>query len=305
MSVKKLLLHIGTPKTATTTIQKTLNDYAKENLIEGFIYPDFGSVNHHDLMVLFKSYDRIPRSLKGKYPNLKSYEEGRLNLKKSFNNLFLNSNNVLLSTEYFFTMNQEEINNLKNELSYVKDLEIMICIYVRDPLSYYVSYVQQYCKASKNIPNPIKFRYNFKSIILKWEEYFPNIMVKPFSKEKFLNGCIVQDFMQVVNAFFDIKCELSLNTKASNESLSLEALYILIFYRRYFYSDEDNVFYPDSNRLINLMLNLTKNLKMYFQSIDNRTIVFLVEEQKFTNKEGSYYSLVELSDYEIKEDKIN
>jgi hypothetical protein len=87
-------------------------------------------------------------------------------------------------------------------------------------------------------------------------------MVKPFSKEKFLNGCIVQDFMQVVNAFFDIKCELSLNTKASNESLSLEALYILIFYRRYFYSDEDNVFYPDSNRLINLMLNLTKNLNL-------------------------------------------
>lgn len=46
-------------------------------------------------------------------------------------------------------------------------------------------------------------------------------------------------------------------------------------------------------------LNLTNNLKIYFQPANNRTIVFLVEEKKFANKNGSEYILVELSDYEI------
>ncbi len=46
-------------------------------------------------------------------------------------------------------------------------------------------------------------------------------------------------------------------------------------------------------------LNLTKNLKMYFQTVNDRTIVFLVEEKKFVNKSGSEYILIELSDYKI------
>lgn len=46
-------------------------------------------------------------------------------------------------------------------------------------------------------------------------------------------------------------------------------------------------------------LNLTKNLKMYFQPANDRTIVFLIEEKKFANKNGSEYILIELSDYKI------
>lgn len=49
---------------------------------------------------------------------------------------------------------------------------------------------------------------------------------------------------------------------------------------------------------------MTRNLKMYFQPIKNRTIVFLLEEKKFANKEGSEYILIELSDYEMEKNNI-
>lgn len=47
-------------------------------------------------------------------------------------------------------------------------------------------------------------------------------------------------------------------------------------------------------------LNISNNLKLYFKSLEKRTILFLIEEKRFANKKGSEYILIELNDYETK-----
>ena len=51
-------------------------------------------------------------------------------------------------------------------------------------------------------------------------------------------------------------------------------------------------------------LELNSNLKMYFKPIMNdKIIIFLIEEKKFTNNKDSSFSLITLSSYKIKEVK--
>lgn len=51
-------------------------------------------------------------------------------------------------------------------------------------------------------------------------------------------------------------------------------------------------------------LELNSNLKMYFKPInDNKVIIFLIEERKFTNNKDSSFSLITLGSYRIKEVK--
>lgn len=51
-------------------------------------------------------------------------------------------------------------------------------------------------------------------------------------------------------------------------------------------------------------MELNSNLKMYFKPInDNKVIIFLIEERKFTNNKDSSFSLITLGRYRIKEVK--
>jgi hypothetical protein len=255
---KKIFIHIGTGKTATTTIQKTLNIYSQRNVLNDFLYPDIGSYNHHDLVILVQDYERLPRTVMQKFESHDAYKTAQDNLKKKLINQFDKSKNILISSEYLSTLSKNEIFLLKKELDTIGDFDVKICIYVRDPILHYKSYVQQICKASTSIHNPNKYRYDFKGMILRWKSYFPNIVVRPFAKDKLVGNCIFQDFMCLVNDFFNIKSGAKFTPEISNESLSLESLSILVNYRKYFYSGSNNVFAKDSNHLISILTNIDK-----------------------------------------------
>lgn len=41
-----------------------------------------------------------------------------------------------------------------------------------------------------------------------WEQFFPNIVIREFSKEKLIDADVVADFNSILNAFFDIEISL-------------------------------------------------------------------------------------------------
>ncbi|WP_430468825.1 hypothetical protein [Vreelandella titanicae] len=258
--MKKALIHIGSGKTGSTSIQKSLISYVK-NKHSDFSFPVVDTLGNQNIDCLFKPAKRFSRALKSRL-NAKGIKPNKY--QKAFKNKFLkeyeDSKNLILSSEYFFNLNSDEIEKLyvflKEEL---KIDEVQVVCYLRSPADYYLSFVQQQIKASSKYPVPSSFRYNMLENIKCWEDTFPNIVVRQFSKKQLVNEDVVLDFNNIINDFFDIK--INLEPMKFNESLSALSMVTLQHYRKTIYGSKDGEFNKSSRNLLNMLLDLSAEEK--------------------------------------------
>ena len=272
--MKKILVHIGTGKTGTTTIQRALLSAHRKKELKGFSYPDLGEMSHQPIVLLCQEPFRFSRGYRQKYSgNKEKIRAATDEVKKTLELECSTAKNVVLSAEYFSVFTKAEVKIFKKLLEVeLGSPEVNIIVYVRDPLAYYSSMLQQNCKASALLIDPSTFYYNFKGLIKLWENVFrKKIFVRPFKKELLFNGCVVNDFCRLVSKVFSIE-EPVLKVVSHNQSMSLESLSILVAYRELFYSDKDNIFTEDTNRFLNILSS--GNL------IDNNTSLILKNEIK-------------------------
>ena len=259
--MKKALLHIGTGKTGTTSLQQSCatSPSIVENHITYPLIPGFeGQQNQNCLSIIYKSFEKLPRRYKSRYKDSKSlYLRDAELVKDHFFSALRNSENIIISAEYLANYSLDEIDNLVADLSRFNFDEIKILIYVRDPVSYYISNVQQRIKASHLIDNPKTFRYNFKKYIATWLQGSPkSISVVPYEKGLLEGPGLLESFEYEINEFFD-SSNVRLNTVTKqNTSMSLEALVVLQQYRKRNYSNSNNTFAEDSDVLRDLLTNL-------------------------------------------------
>ncbi|MEX2411692.1 MAG: hypothetical protein WD607_10065 [Candidatus Paceibacterota bacterium] len=172
-------LHIGSPKTGSTSIQEIFSKNRNKLRQQDYIYPGNG-MDHHFLYFASKApQERWPRHFKG-------IDKNKLNtfIKNYFAEIekgFLEEQNVVLSTEYIFFENREMVENILNYLRNFFDCIIVHC-FLRDPIDYYRSYQQQLIKGQSFLQSPFSFKYNFKEVIQTWSDFSDEMNVLAFNK---------------------------------------------------------------------------------------------------------------------------
>jgi hypothetical protein len=259
--MKKALIHIGTGKTGTTAIQQSWFQSQKKGMIPDIGYPRVSclknSIEQHFLTLLYRDYERIPRT----YKSMFKYSSGRINIIK--NRIFreylqwLDScENIFLSSEYLSGCIHSEIASLKADLQARGYEDIRVLVFVRFPPSFYVSYLQQVARASHRLIWPDAFRYHFRRMIENWQVHFPgNVLVRAYDPDCFQQNSLITEIARIAEDFFQVRVAL-LEVPRENQSLSLEGLFVLKQYRQQYYFDQENVFKKDSEELRRFLARL-------------------------------------------------
>ncbi len=249
-----IYLHIGTPKTGTTSIQNFLFNNRENILKKGYLYPISGIIStaqnskrspqHLGLCeALVKHYDiKSPVDTNSRDKCERSWEE----LKREIETI--NPKNVIISSEFFTAMqeyyNPDIIALVKKRL---EDYETKIVLYVRRQDDFFRSSYCQYMTSPlpnkvphhfqanythKNILEisefilSIKFQANYYSTLELWKEAFGvnNIIVRPFEKEQMKNGSVVDDFLETINLNYEksqLKLKSSRNISQSGKVIKI------------------------------------------------------------------------------------
>ena len=138
--MKKVLLHIGTGKTGSSSIQKTLsrNRAALKSL--GISYPKYGHpTNHEELNIPIKG-DKGPRAIRERFKREEEdFESYRQRLLEEFLGDLNSNSDSIISAEHLYTLNQERINFLKQQFEKCGIDRVKVIIYLREPVSLYKS----------------------------------------------------------------------------------------------------------------------------------------------------------------------
>ena len=205
--MKTVYLHIGMPKTGTTSLQKFLF-YNREKLLEkGYLYPITGTNITANQESKGYSHNSLVRVLnQATNPKDDWVSQCRIweECKKEIN--ATQAQKVILSAEYFTgpgIYNQDLIAMTKKLL---KDYETKIVIYLRRQDEFLKSY---YCHLITFL-----IRTNIKEFILEWKhmaDYYrtlelwenvfgqENIIVKVFEKQQMKDGNLFRDFLAAIH----------------------------------------------------------------------------------------------------------
>jgi hypothetical protein len=199
---KTIYVHIGTPKTGTTSIQKFLTKNKDVLLDYGVFYPVAG-----------RCYDSFSKSIAVEDCNALDLciNGGVLNneytLKSVLDNFVKSEKaNMLLSEECLFL--QEQASGFYNKTQIWEILstyEIKIIVYFRQSVEYLCSLWQEMIKYRHQVDLPyflenndyLKNIDNFHALAKRAET--KNVIVKTFEKESWVNGDLIDDFLSIVN----------------------------------------------------------------------------------------------------------
>ena len=231
----KAIIHIGTEKTGTTSIQEFL--YQNQNLLreKGYHFiQSAGKKNHRQLVAYclndyrndeFFKINKIntgEEKKRFKEDLLNKFEEEILSLPESIHT-------VIISSEHFHsrTKTEEEVKNAHTLLSpYFTDIKI-VC-YVREQVKMCTSLYSTAIKAGNNPLfddflkkcAPKNIYYNYSDMLFNWEKAFGReaIDVSLFEKKEFLNHDLLDDFIAKID--LDLVGILDKNISIENESLT-------------------------------------------------------------------------------------
>lgn len=241
--MKKLILHIGTEKTGTSTIQKFLGLNRTELMHQGFRVPlstrenNFGE-NQRWFPALFYPSEFSDDFITNEFGDNANLRRKRiLNKLEEFKNEIVKTNekNYIISSEHLSSRLKDvkSIATLKTEMLALFD-DIEVILYIRNPINHAISQISTEAKSGRdiisqfknggeiNFLNPIKFSkvFNIRALIEKWELVFSRdkIKVNIFDVNQFLENDLLKDFCK--------SCGISLSDKfkipiKENDSLNL------------------------------------------------------------------------------------
>jgi hypothetical protein len=222
---RRIILHIGQPKTGTTTIQKTLSSSRKSLKTLGVVYPKsrVKKFNHR----FISSFLGVEDMHQGLALRMGGTEKNVLeNANKNWSSVTEQINRsdadtVIISAEGLFRqMTDLRANQLLARLQTVSNCPVLVHAYIREPSSHYFSAMQQGLKTGRGIKNPglispVKVLNSYKKI-----KQF-KLGVRAFDPTKLLNGDVFSDFIDWIG-YPDLKTNKKNNRE--NTSISSEAM---------------------------------------------------------------------------------
>ena len=179
-SMKRIYVHIGVMKTATSSLQQSLfkNRKALVNVEGGYLYPQV-SYFHHGRFILSKFTDQtvnpreFVRKYKGDRRNLDEYA-GRETIKFEKEINHSTCENMIISGEQIPRLNVEQLEKFKAYLlELAPNAEIIIVACTREHTSWFASYIQQSIKVARPV--------DFANAIADTAAYYQNNLAKFFN----------------------------------------------------------------------------------------------------------------------------
>ena len=253
--MKQVIVHIGTEKTGTTTLQEFLHinkTFLKDRGVSVLESP--GKMNNIKLPVYCMDLNRLDGRIMGL--GLTTEHEWKIwkdnfktDLEQELNGLENEINTVIISSEHFHSrlIHPSEILNLYNLLRNWFS-EIKIIIYLRRQDQVAVSLFSTKCISGVcthfDIFQGRNFEkshyYNYFSVLNKWSEIFEkeNIIPRVYDKNKLINQDLIDDFIKTTGLFELSEPFTRPNNK--NEAISEIVQAILISFNRKFPSHINN-----------------------------------------------------------------
>lgn len=241
--MKTLYLHIGTPKTGTTSIQLFCKHNAKVLEQKGICYPLF-DFKYHDsgnsrngLFLQHAYYDQNgERDISVEQDYFTRGSEKIKELFDTYDNILL-SDEGIWQTAFVRTRGKDTIARIKR-MAEEGNYQVKIIVYLRSQEEYAVSWWNQLIKHSRTSANKITWQYYRKYIsryvaldyyenLMQLEEAFgqESIIVRRFDKEYFKNGRLLEDFLDTLGLEYTDEFEViqeERNTRFSDNACEVK-----------------------------------------------------------------------------------
>lgn len=243
----KLIIHIGTEKTGSTSIQRYLQENRKKLNKQsiGFLTTP-GKFNSRKLPVYCMDEDR--NDLFTRSYGLET-ESKRRTWKEKFHQAVLKElsakvekfNKIIISSEHFHSRlnSAEEITRLKDLVSpYFDDIEVIVYLRRQDRLavSLHSTRCREMWSSAEILPNNFNAEalyYNYNNLLEEWENVFgkPNISVRLFDDLKKQGRSLIDDFTEAA-AISRLPDETV--PKVMNQKLTSQARDTVIWFNKHF-----------------------------------------------------------------------
>lgn len=231
--MRRLILHIGMPKTGTTSIQVSLYYGLRDRRYQ---YISLGQVSGSQVLrMLFDSdarHSRVRQLLNSTDQDFVA-DRNRLErlLEESLAGCLRRQITPILSGEWCWRMTTAEAVGLRDYFA-VRGFRVQVVAYLRPLPTFYPSRFQEFIKWGGNRFVPFEPFFDrdegdYASIVPRLQEVFgaSQVVLRPFERESLDGGCVVRDFCR--------ELELPLatrNIRRTNDSLSLPAVRLLYTY---------------------------------------------------------------------------
>lgn len=248
----KLLFHIGSHKTGTTSLQNHLADIAPELSKSGIIYPRPKThIPPHSILLsgLMPEQD-LPRIVRfaGTADQRKARKRQALETLRAIASKSSGDTLLLSSEEFFMPIPERGLSKLKHELTDAGFRSFSFVAYLRQPSAFYASWLQQTLKASFTPPKILAppCEQIFSPYLNVFGKSSLNLRLYP---EVWPQGDdTVQDFFRDVLFREDLAQDRA-DKPQVNRSLSAEAIALMQSYRFAFLREREDRFTSDSRRL--------------------------------------------------------
>lgn len=195
----KLVLHIGSGKTGTTSIQNFFVSNAEKLKDVGVLYPVNKSVapNHILLPAGFVRHNSIPIPHNRFYlDDFDKYQNDFIRFKHALDNDIKRTQPkvlVLSAEQLFRDFSEVSAIEFSEFLAPYFD-EIIVVAYIRDPVSDYTSRISQKMRTGGLVFSPVVR--NVRSVLEYYESQFPGcVRVNAFDRDQLIEGDVVTDFV--------------------------------------------------------------------------------------------------------------
>ncbi|EOJ1873175.1 hypothetical protein ACM2HW_001763 [Campylobacter coli] len=318
----KAYIHIGTPKTGTTVIQKFFKLNRSKILNKYILYPKTVGDEHHQTLAGFAyNISRLTTHRKHlKLYNNYEYINYRKKILKKLKEEICGINEIVFSSEVFQEqLSKREIYRLKKYLIFLGFTEVKIIVYLRNTPELFKSLCSMFCKNNeKSIINLLPYDNsrihhicNHKQTLQWWGEVFgkENLIVRLFDKNEFYQGDLLKDFIHSIGLEWDDEFIIPPKQNESLDLLGIELLrrvnsissrytgvqpFIKTFCEKHFTSKDSHLKFQPPKEIMQSYIN-------YFEESNEwvRQEFFPHKERLFPKKDLSNYK----ENYELKEMK--
>lgn len=214
----ELVIHIGMPKTGSSSIQQTLFSLSR---VSSYSYAQMGQANHGGVLKA-AFLNKATASGSGR-PQLK--KRGEIILDK----VRATGGNQIISSESLYHFNEAALRRIKDYFSQSFE-RIRIVGYVRPPVSFMCSsFVQLVKNHGLSSLDAKQLWPMYRRKLEKFDQVFgrEHVTLRLFRPDVLMDGDVVQDFCWQLGAKVDPDV-----VQRVNESLSLEAVAVLFVYRK-------------------------------------------------------------------------
>lgn len=254
MPLKTALLHIGTPKTGTTSIQQKLAAAEADGSLLPYRYPRWRrDRNHNRLTMLYLPHGDLGPPRLAEYPqDGNRFNRARRRYRRFLFKALRSSEGAILSAESLSSSFSPSVaGQLRGDLESLGFREFYIVLYIRDPADFYLSHTQHAMKRSSHptpaVADPMSFKYQFRRMAETWEQAFPgSVIVRRLPSGP--QSDVVDDFRGLLYEHLGIT--LPQGADRLNTTISAEAMAVLQDYRQVTGPDEGGLLIPGLDRLV-------------------------------------------------------